>query len=145
MGFSRQEYCSGLILEGNYDTTTQPWCASGSDNSCNADGLTPKLDKIAEAWKELDRKQIVLPSAIQVATADGKNYTNYPTISSDNAWLYNWDNSAWGSSVYGYWTSTPRADNSGRAWFVDCDGVSNDFVDDRGNPYGVRPVVNLKI
>ena len=31
-----------LILEGNYDTTTQAWCASGSDNSCNAYGLTSK-------------------------------------------------------------------------------------------------------
>ena len=44
-----------LILEGNYDTETQYWCdqegANPSDNVCNADGLTPKLNEIREAWK----------------------------------------------------------------------------------------------
>ena len=133
-----------LILEGNYDETTQAWCASGSDNSCNADGLTSKLDYIAEAWKELEREQIVLPSAIQVATVDGKVYTDYPTISSDNAWLYNWDNSEWGNSVMGYWTSTPYAEDSSIAWDVYYDGIvrySYIYI----YTCGVRPVVNLKI
>ncbi len=134
-----------LILEGNYDTTTQAWCASGINNSCAADGLTAKLDEIAGVWTKLDRSQIVLPSALQVATADGKVYTDYPTISSTNAWLYNWTNSAWGSSVHGYWTSTPSAYSSGSAWTVYFYGdVSTDRVD-RGDIYGVRPVINLKI
>ncbi len=143
-----------LILEGNYDTTTQAWCdpngANPSDNVCAADGLTSKLNEIATAWKELDAEQIVLPSALQVATADGKVYTDYPTISSANDWLYNWTNAAWGDTVSGYWTSTPHAENSISAWRVNYSGlVYDNDVDGDGveeiNYYGVRPVINLKL
>ena len=138
-----------LILEGNYDTTTQAWCASGSDNSCNAYGLTSKLDDIAEAWKELERDQIGLPSAEQVATADGKVYTDGPTISSTNAWLYNWpenpDYADGEKAPYGYWTSTPYAEHFYNAWFVFYDGRVSDLSIDYADTFGVRPVVNLKI
>ena len=41
-----------LILEGNYDTTTQAWCASGRANSCAADGLTSKLNDWMIEWYE---------------------------------------------------------------------------------------------
>ena len=138
-----------LILEGNYDTTTQAWCASGDDNSCAADGLTSKLDEIAEAWKELEREQIVLPSALQVATADGKVYTDYPSITSTNAWLYNWpDNADYAlgkTAPYGYWTSTPTTESSFSAWYVDYDGDVRSEIVVYDYYYGVRPVVNLKI
>ena len=139
-----------LILEGNYDTTTQAWCASGSDNSCNAYGLTSKLDDIAEAWKELERDQIGLPSAEQIMVADGKSkneYTNYPLLT--NSWLYNWpdnpDYSLGKNPPCAYWTSTPYADNSDSAWIVYFTGDVDDDGVDYGFDYGVRPVVNLKI
>ena len=137
-----------LILEGNYDTTTQPWCASGRNNSCNADGLTSKLDEIAEAWKELEREQIGLPSAIQVATADGIVYTDYPDyprISSTNAWLYNWpDNANYGHGApSGYWTSTPHAGNSYSAWFVYYLGDVGNLEVDYDFDFGVRPVITI--
>ena len=135
-----------LILEGNYDTTTQAWCASGNDNSCNADGLTSKLDDIAEVWKELEREQIVLPSALQIIVANipSKNTVEYTT--GIQPWLYNWDNSEWGNTVYGYWTSTPIAGLPYGAWSVDSSGsVYGSLVGDVDDGYGVRPVVNLKI
>lgn len=137
-----------LILEGNYDTTTQAWCASGSDNSCNADGLTSKLDEIAEAWKELERDQIVLPSALQIIVANDPSKNTVKYTEGIQSWLYNWpDNANYGDSApFGYWTSTPNAEDYGFAWSVSFIGdVDND--DDVGGDYnyGVRPVVNLKI
>ncbi len=134
-----------LILEGNYDTTTQAWCASGRDNSCAADGLTSKLDDIAEAWKELEREQIVLPSALQIIVANNPTKNTVEYTLGIQSWLYSWDNSAWGSSVYGYWTSTPLADLSLYAWYVNYDGFVNGVTVANGSYYGVRPVVNLKI
>ena len=138
-----------LILEGNYDETTQAWCASGSDNSCNADGLTSKLDDIAEAWKKLEREQIVLPSALQIIVANNptKNTVEYTT--GIQPWLYNWpDNADYAlgeTAVCGYWTSTPFAGNSYDAWFVDFYGNVYIYSVDYGDLFGVRPVVNLKI
>ena len=143
-----------LILDGNYDTDTLPWCdQSGpnpSNNACNADGLTEKLDEIASVWTKLERSQIVLPSAVQIVVADGLSedaYEDYPTLT--NTWLYEWTgnndyNNGDGPS-YGYWTSSAHSDVSLFAWLVSCYGVVyNDYVD-RGVRYGVRPVINLKL
>jgi type IV pilus assembly protein PilA len=143
-----------LILEGNYDTTTQYWCdqngANPSNNVCAADGLTAKLDEIATAWTELERDQIGLPSMEQIMVADGKSetaYTDYPSLS--NAWLYNWpDNTDYAlgkNAPYGYWSSSPFVDYSSNAWRVYCSGyVSGGRVGD-GDSLGVRPVITLKI
>ena len=141
-----------LILEGNYDTTTQYWCdqsgANSRNNVCAADGLTSKLDEIAGAWTELERDQIGLPSMEQIMLADGQSedaYTDFPSLS--NAWLYNWpDNADYGRSApYGYWSSSPDVGNSVRAWRVTFYGsVGNgDVYYGVGN--GVRPVITLKI
>jgi len=126
-----------LILEGNFDTTTQAWCASGSDTSCAADGLTAKLDSIAGAWTKLDRSQIGIPSASQILVADGQAedaYLYMPMLG--NRWLINGGN---------YWTSTPYADGSNYALVVDCNGVVGDFHVGIGDGYGVRPVITLSI
>ena len=142
-----------LILEGNYDTTTQYWCdpdgANPSNNVCAADGLTAKLDEIAVAWTELERDQIGLPSMEQIMVADGKSetaYTDYPSLS--NAWLYNWpDNADYAlgeNAPYGYWSSSPSVDNSSSAWDVHYDGGVDDFYVSYGD-FGVRPVITLKI
>ena len=138
-----------LILEGNYDMETPAWCASGDDNSCAADGLSAKLDDIAEnAWTKLDRSQIGIPSAQQIMVADGQDedaYLNRPTLT--NEWLYSYPgNNSWGSSApHGYWTSTPYADYSNNAWFVFFDGSVNDGSVGNDNIFGVRPVITLSI
>ena len=124
-GSSLKDDEAALILEGNYDTDTLPWCASGSDNSCNAAGLTSKLDEIAEAWKKLERSQIVLPSALQIIVANDPTKNTIESTSIKQSWLYNWDNSVWVNSVRGYWTSTPSAESSGGAWYVNYSGYVN--------------------
>ena len=139
-----------LILEGNYDTTTQAWCdhegANPSDNVCNADGLTPKLNEIREAWKsKLKAEQIVLPSALQIIVANYPSKNTIEYTSGIQSWLYSWDNSVWGDTVYGYWTSSPSADSSDYAWYVSYNGSVSDGHVDSGDYCGVRPVVNLKI
>ena len=136
-----------LILEGNYDTTTQAWCTNGNNNSCAADGLNAKLNEIAGAWTKLNRSQIGLPSAIQLVAADGQNENAYlDSTYLRNSWLYDWDNDVWGHPVYGYWTSTPKVDDSRYAWRVYSAGylLSNINVGD-ASFLGVRPVVNLAI
>ena len=136
-----------LILEGNYDETTQAWCASGSDNSCNADGLTSKLDDIAEAWKKLEREQIVLPSALQIIVANNPSESSVSYTGGLKSWLYNWpDNANYGDSApYAYWTSTPDANYSNHAWGVSYNGYVYDDPVDNDSNLGVRPVINLKI
>jgi len=140
-----------LILEGNYDTSTQSWCASGDDNSCAADGLTAKLEEIASAWSLLDRIQIGIPSMKQIMLADSRDeaeYLEHPQLK--NEWLYIYpDCDTWGSSTLDeYWTSTPANDeygSSNAAWVVNAsgyvlmDGVNTDHF------CGVRPVVNVSI
>ena len=141
-----------LILEGNYDTTTQYWCdqsgANSSNNVCAADGLTSKLDEIAGAWTKLERDQIGLPSMEQIMLADGQSedaYTDWPLLS--NAWLYNGpDNADYGSSApYGYWSSSPDVDDSSSAWYVDYGGYVGNGGVSYGDHFGVRPVITLKI
>ncbi|MBE6138712.1 MAG: prepilin-type N-terminal cleavage/methylation domain-containing protein [Firmicutes bacterium] len=138
-----------LILEGNYDTTTQPYCDQDGDypdNSllCQADGLKPKVDEIALAWTKLDRSQIGIPSAEQIMVADGKEadaYVDGPILGQE--WLWSWDNPAWGDSVNGYWTSTPDYDEPSGAWYVEhTEYISGDGVEIY---YGVRPVVMLSL
>ena len=135
-----------LILEGNYDETIQSWCASGADNSCNADGLTSKLDEIATNWMKISRNQIVLPSAEQVSLADGVIFTNQMQNLS-SAWLYDWPgNTNYGTSPSsrGYWTSTPSTTNLESAFNVLNMGM---LINSNTSPgiSGVRPVVNIKL
>ena len=141
-----------LILEGNYDTTTQPWCdqngSNPKDNKCAADGLTPKLDEIAGVWTKLEKSQIAIPSAKQIMVVDDgseNSYVTYPELT--NEWLYNWpDNENYGKEqLDGYWTSTINTEHSIYTWIVSYLGkVYNGSVD--GNvDFGVRPVINIKI
>ena len=135
-----------LILEENYDTTTQSWCDQNGDypnNSllCQADGLAAKLDEIAEAWSKLDRSQIGIPSMEQIMIADGKKadaYLDTPDLDSEWLLLNN-------PNASGYWTSTHHADKSTAAWSVRFySEVGYDTVN-RDNEFGVRPVITLDI
>lgn len=138
-----------LILEGNYETTTQCWCdVNPGNNACALDGLTAKLDEIVGVWTKLKREQIGLPSAEQIMVADGRfdnAYLNKPRLT--NTWLYKWPgnddyNNANGPS-YGYWTSTTLDGSSDSMWIVSYYGnISSTTVGYCSG--GVRPVVNLK-
>ena len=138
-----------LILEGNYDTETLPWCDQSGpnpeDNKCNADGLTGKLDEISNDWTKLSRKQIGLPSALQIIVANNPAKNTIDYTDGIQSWLYNWDNSVWGNRVYGYWTSTPDAEYSLGAWLVHYYGFVNNNDVNLASGYGVRPVINLKL
>ena len=87
--------------------------------------------------------------------ADGTDTTWHTQIAktqgaSKYAWLYDNTNGceSYGCNIadlstYGYWTSTPVVGSSYLAWRVGRVGdLSNDYVD-RGNVYGVRPVITL--
>lgn len=80
-------------------------------------------------------------SQTQVATTQGtSNYT----------WLYDYTNGCTSSGcnvadsvTYGYWTSTPVAGSTNRAWRVNWNGrLDNGNVDNAGY-VGVRPVITL--
>ena len=135
-----------LILEGNYDMETLAWCASGEDNACAADGLTTKLDEIAEAWNKLERSQIGIPSVEQIMVADGREedaYLNYVKLTSN--WLYK-DNETWRNEVIGYWTSTPYSnDIADYAWYVVYNGNVYEGLVNIDFDFGVRPVITLSI
>ena len=140
-----------LILDGNYDKTTLRWCASGDDSSCNADGLTAKLDEIASAWTKLGRSQIVLPSAKQIVVADGLSedaYDDGPTLT--NSWLYAWTgnddyNNDYNNDAYGYWTSTAKAEHPYYVNYITAYGHVLSQPAFLETTRGVRPVINLKL
>ena len=142
-----------LILEKNYDTTGQYWCDPNGENPtnnvCNADGLTGKLDEIARVWSKLDRDQIGLPSAMQIVAADGKSeLVNYMNITND--YLYSWSDYP-KNQLYGYWTSTPNTENSSYAWtaayqpYYDIGELCNNYMDFEVyyNVLGLRPIITI--
>lgn len=49
-----------LLLDRNYDEELLTWCKSGSSNSCNADGLSAKINEIKEKWIGNVNNEIVL-------------------------------------------------------------------------------------
>jgi len=140
-----------LILEGNYDTTKHPYCDPEGDNpedafQCLADGLAPKLDEIAEAWSELDRNQVGLPSMQQIMVADGQDeeaYEDYPCLS--KKWLCYWDVES-SEPTDGYWTSTTYVGVTAGAMNVSYNCcVDHDGFLYGGDKFGVRPVIMLSI
>ena len=122
--------------KGTTSGNTLAWCKSGSDNSCAADGALEYLKTSTTGWTKLTESQISLPSYDQIYKAAGNKTSGLPT------WLYgnlNVNNSV----PYGYWTSTPYASLSDRAWIVGFVGnLSGDYVD-IGSGNGVRPVITV--
>jgi len=126
-----------LILEGNYDITAQSWT--------NAN--TVKLDEIAEVWTELDRSQLGLPSAGQLAAASNISLEDFTKGSQISSWLYSYPgHEDWVAigPVYGYWTSTLDAESSGQAYRVYADGTPG-FANVDDDYIGVRPVILLGV
>ena len=139
-----------LILHGNYDASTHPYCDQSGVNKnnaelCHGDGLDAKLDEIAGVWNKLNRNQITLPTAMQIVAADGQNpdnYVNGPSIST--LWLFNWPGKPGGEfdPPYGYWTLTPKTATT--AYLVGSIGLIDNNNISISDSYGIRPVVNIK-
>ena len=139
-----------LIMASNYDSTTQAWCISGSLSTCNADGLTSKINEIKKKWTNIPESQIELPAANQIALATGNSsWTGLSSYSLETApWLYDYLYNSSGENphsiaqVKGYWTSSIY--DSSIAWYVSGDGkLSNDNSVSDSTDYGVRPVVTF--
>ncbi len=128
-----------LIMDRNIDSNgkgttsggnTVAWCKSGSNNTCAADRALEYLKTSTTGWTKLTESQISLPSYDQIYKAAGNKTSGLPT------WLYE-------NNVYGYWTSTPHASNSNRAWLVNYHGNLNFNFVDFDDSYGVRPVITV--
>ena len=120
--------------KGTTSGNTVAWCKSGKDNSCAADGALEYLKTSTTGWTKLTESQISLPSYDQIYKATGNKTSGLST------WLYG--NLSF-SSAPAYWTSTPSASSSDRAWGVGFGGVlGNSLVDYDGN-VGVRPVITV--
>ena len=114
---------------------TVAWCKSGSDNSCAADGAKAALKERTSGWTKLTESQISLPSYDQIYKVAGNKTSGFAT------WLNSYTKTP---VAFGYWTSTPTASNSDRAWLVNYNGslggsgVGNDHL-----YYGIRPVITI--
>ena len=134
-----------LIMNKNIDSNgkgttsgnTVAWCKSGNDNSCAADGALESLKTSTTGWTKLTESQISLPSYDQIYKAAGNKTSGLST------WLYG--NLSVNNSVpYTYWTSTPGGgSNSSFAWTVFYDGELACVGVNRGDSYGVRPVITV--
>ena len=122
--------------KGTTSGNTLAWCKSGSDNSCAADGALEYLKTSTTGWTKLTESQISLPSYDQIYKAAGNKTSGLST------WLYGNLNSS--SAPYAYWTSTPNASSSSRAWVVNSFG-SDLYADNAGfgGACGVRPVITV--
>ena len=139
-----------LIMDKNIDSNgkgtmrdnnnTVPWCKSGNNNSCAADGALEYLKNSTTGWTKLTESQIALPTASQIANASGKTFNNNE-LSGLSTWLCgNLKNN--GVSQCIYWTSTPHASYFYKAWMVtyDCELYTRDVA--LGGT-GVRPVITV--
>ena len=135
-----------LILEGNYDMDTLAWCISGNNNTCEADGLSTKLDDIVEStWTKLDRSQIGIPSMEQIMVADGKAEDAYLEQSTlTNEWLYSYPEYD-SMAPYGYWTSNTSGDTS--AWYVIyvIGSGARSSISGVNSQGSIRPIITLSI
>lgn len=130
-----------LIQSENYDQETLNWCdLSGpypSNNKCDMDGLTSKLNEIKTSWSKLNSAQIIIPTVSQIANVDKIDYNTNSALTSN--WLY--DNLD--SPLNGYWTSTADSSKTANAFFVSSSGnlVSANVYRGSSFGYGIRPVI----
>ena len=142
------------LISGSNLGGTVAWCASGSDNSCDADGAKAALTERTANWSsanggKLSEEQMLtikLPTANQIAEVIGQTFSG-SSISGLPKWLYS---HAKAPIAYGYWTSTPKDRTStplpgmsDLAWNVIYDGRVSDSGVNSGSGYGVRPVITI--
>ena len=135
------------------NTHTVAWSSDGNnhiDETEDKQAVTAKAalaERIAN-WSnanggKLSEEQmstIKLPTAYQIAEAVGQTFSG-SSISGLPTWLSSYTKAP---IAYGYWTSSPRAENASIVWGVACDGSVNEgFYADHGDYYGVRPVITI--
>ena len=142
-----------LISGANFGETVA-WSSDGNNHKDETEDKQAVTAKAALAertanWSsanggKLSEEQmstIKLPTANQIAEAVGQTFSG-SNISGLPTWLNSYTKAP---VAYGYWTSTPYAETSDGAWYVDSGGYVNYDVVGDGSLYGVRPVVNMKI
>ena len=124
------------------------WSSDGNnhrDENESAQAVTAKayLSSSAASWTKLNQSQIKLPTASQIAIADGKNYADNPTL--EQEWLYDYLNGTTNSvsGVYGYWTSSLHAFDVSSARYVFYNGNLNSGSVSRSGNFGIRPVITI--
>ena len=95
--------------------------------------------QIGQSWFCLDTNQ-----------PDGTNWCSKAQGTSEYAWLFDYTSgcTSYGcsntsnSSTWGYWTSTPKKDDSTIAWVV-YTGGNLSYSNVTNNDYGIRPVITI--
>ena len=150
------------INQGDYESVGGQNWSSWTDN--NAFGPITAMNFLSEATKSWTNTNEIKTSTI--AYENGSTYTmaktyttnaRMPIYSSDatktevadktdaNAYLYDNLDPERINAPYGYWTLSPRAENSSYAWLVNYGGYVGSLGMRLAYSYGVRPVINLKI
>ena len=141
-----------LISGANFGETVA-WSSDGNnhkDETEDKQAVTAKAALVERTsnWSstnggKLSEEQMLtikLPTAYQIAEAVGQTFSG-SSISGLPTWLNSYTKTP---VAYGYWTSTPRAGYSDRAWFVSYGGyVNGNGVFDDSSRYGVRPVITI--
>lgn len=140
---SKEDYVAAGGTETDY----------GSYGNNNKGPLTAMktLKERTLAWTKLDKDQITLPTANQIATASGKTF-NGSSVDGLSIWLYDYLNGTPNSvsGLSGYWTSSLYSSDSSKSMFVSYNFLSSSgsigyiYVNQSGN-YGIRPVITLPI
>ena len=135
-----------LLIAGFNLGNPVAWSSDGSnhkdeDESAQAVIAKAALKERTSGWTKLTEAQISLPTVQQIATASGVTFDVSSTsiISGLPTWLDSYTKTP---VAFGYWTSTPSASASDRAWSV-VYGVRSYtvLVGDLGG--GVRPVITV--
>ena len=146
-----------LIMKENYTDSYVPqtltWCTDGGSNTSTCKNITSTgsnapdgadyLGHIKEIFNK-DGVTVSFPSASQIATASGQTFDN-SGITDLPTWIYDYLNRTTHpvSDLIAYWTITPNAAASSRAWLVEYGGTlyyNTAFL--KSSP-GVRPVITI--
>ena len=118
---------------------TVAWDSRGSnhkDEDVSKQAVIAKaaLKERTSGWTKLTESQKNLPTYDQIYKAAGNKTRGLST------WLYSYTKTP---VAFGYWTSTPDASYSDRAWIVNFGGSLFSNLVDIGSPSGVRPVITV--
>ena len=140
-----------LISGANFGETVA-WSSDGDNHKDETEDKQAVTAKAALAertanWSsanggKLSEEQMLtikLPTAYQIAEAVGQTFSG-SSISGLPTWLNSYTKAP---VAYGYWTSTPKAEDSLSAWYVSYDGSVDYGVVEDGYGCGVRPVITI--
>lgn len=135
-----------LIMDRNFTDTkvskTLAWCIYGGGDYTTCQSINSKeagtpLKYIQDTFGS--NVEVSFPTKDQIVNANNGKTSNLPQ------WLYDHLNGTTHpvSGVSGYWTASPYADYTNRAWNVRYNGNMNDYSAGSSSGYGVRPVITV--